>query len=66
MVDIKRLVVFAILMENGEGIIDKSWDYIAEKYELALSVSYPEQLLDPSNRSKLEKRLKTWGTEART
>lgn len=60
MVDVKRLVVFAILMENGEGIVDKSVDYICEKYELALSTPYPEQLLDLGNKRKLERWKRIW------
>lgn len=58
--DIKRLVVFAILMENDEGIVEKSPDYIDEKYQLAMSLSNPEQLLDWNNIEKFKKWLKTW------
>jgi len=60
MVDVKRLVVFAILMETGDGIRYKSVDYVCEKYEAALSEPYPERLLDPNNREKLERWKRTW------
>jgi len=58
--DIKGLVVFAILMESGNGIVDKSPAYIWEKFQLAMISPSPEQLLDQKNRRKLERWLKNW------
>lgn len=59
-VRLKQLVVFAILMENGEGVVDKSPDYIEEKHVVALMTNEPETLLDPSNRAKFERWLERW------
>ena len=61
--DIERLVVFAILMENGRGIVAKSPEYIDEKYELAMRTVHPWRLLDINNQRKLDKWVKTWRRE---
>ena len=58
-----RLVVFAILMENGEGIVAKAPDYIAEKWrsvELCGSVDSLLGLLDQWNHYKYINWLATW------
>ena len=57
---IERLVVFAILMENGPGIKSKSPSYIWEKYQLAMTVPHPEELLDWNNKPKLKEWLEAW------
>jgi len=57
---IKRLVVFAVLMETGEGIVSKSPEYILEKYYSALSVRFPENLLDLQNKTKFERWMDKW------
>ena len=58
---IKRLVVFAILMQHGDGIMSKSPEYIEEKYDTVISVPYPEAALDIFNREKLARWMKEWG-----
>jgi len=61
--DIKKLVVFAILMEGSGGILSKSEDYVQEKFELANSCSEDwqlEQLLDQQNMAKFKKWLSIW------
>jgi len=58
--NIEGLVVFAILMENGDGIVDKSPEYIMEKYQMSLILEDPKKLLDPGNLRKFEAWLKKW------
>ena len=58
--ELRKLVVFAILMENGDGIIDKSPGYIWEKYQLAMGLKNPEQLLDVNNMVKFKDWLRKW------
>ena len=57
---VERLVAFAVLMENGDGIVDKSPEYILEKYHQATRVPDPEQLLDPHNLVKFVKWMNRW------
>ena len=57
---LKRLVIFAILMENDGGILDKSSNYILEKYSSALRVKYPGELLDVSNKNKFYEWCRRW------
>lgn len=59
---VKQLVAFSILMQNGKGILVKSPDYIAEKFELASMASdeYLPQLLDQMNKSLYQRYLKEW------
>lgn len=56
----KRLVVFSILMENGDGIMVKAPRYIEDKYFLVMSMLHPEALLDSSNKRKYAKWLEEW------
>lgn len=60
----KRILAFCILMENGKGIIDKSPDYIMEKFQRYISspsVSNEyEWGLDSNNREKLINYIATW------
>ena len=57
---IRRLVIFAILMENGEGILRKSKSYIDEKYYQAMNVTFPRELLDVGNKRKFDRWVETW------
>ncbi len=60
---IERLVVFAIFMENGQGIVGKAPDYIAEKWQVAnLNVSdeYIIAHLDGLNQIKFRKWQRIW------
>ena len=60
MSEIKGLVAFSILMENGNGILDKAPDYIMEKYKMCMNIPDPFQLLDLTNQSKFNQYMKTW------
>ena len=51
-IELKRAVVFAILMQGGEGLMFKSPKYILEKWEVIKQHDEPEALLDPINRGK--------------
>jgi len=53
-------VVFAILMENGGGILTKDPNYILEKFRSALEHKDPERLLDKKNTVKLNKWIARW------
>lgn len=60
---VEQLVVFAILMENNEGIVGKSPDYILKKFktcELLKHIDWLKQELDPGNQVKLEKWVERW------
>lgn len=57
---LKQLVCFAILMENGGGIRDKSPDYILEKYRRCMNHEAPETMLDMNNQLKLMEYNQTW------
>jgi len=52
--DLLRLVAFLALMQSGEGLIDKSPDYILEKFStVALNRGNPDPAwaLDATNRA---------------
>jgi len=55
---LKQAVVFAILMENNDGIRSKHPNYVLEKLEACEQMDHPECLLDDVNLAKL----KTWKT----
>ena len=58
--ELTRLVIFSILMENGDGIIDKSPEYVLEKFHSAKDVPYPTELLDWSNKRKFKRYCELW------
>lgn len=58
--ELRAAVVFAILMENNNGIVDKSPGYILEKLDSTKSYAEPEALLDNPNLSKFKKWVSTW------
>lgn len=58
--NLKQLIAFAILMENNDGILGKSPDYILEKYEGCQSLAKPEGLLDLQNKAKFQKYMERW------
>ncbi len=58
---LRRLVIFSILMEANEGIVSKSPKYILETFNLVMTVPYPENLLDFSNKAKLDEWLRIRG-----
>ena len=58
--EIEKAVVFAILMENNRGVIDKAPVYMMEKWDAVKLMSEPRRLLDDSNMRKLELWIKKW------
>ncbi len=62
--DVYRGVIFAILMQNGDGIMDKSPGYIDEKLFACEREPQPELLLDEHNRRILENWLSFWRRKA--
>jgi len=58
--ELKRLVIFCILMESGRGILGKSPDYIKEKFDASTLAPHPESLLDGDNMEKLEEYFRRW------
>jgi len=58
--EIRKLVIFAILMENNDGIIGKTPDYVMEKWRSASQMDRPEMMLDSYNLAKLEAWDKKW------
>jgi len=60
--ELKRLVIFCILMESGRGILGKSPAYIKEKFDASTLVPHPESLLDGVNMKKLEEYFRRWQT----
>jgi len=57
---VKRLAIFATLMQGQKGIVTKSPKYICQKFEIIMEVEYPENALDWINRQVYEKWLATW------
>lgn len=61
---LKKLVVFCILMESNEGILGKAPSYIEEKYERYISGFGPRDSwrwgLDQKNLQKFKEYLKRW------
>lgn len=60
--DVYGRAVFAILMQNGIGIKGKAPGYIMEKWEAAMLMRHPENLLDSNNLAIYKDWLKTWDT----
>lgn len=58
--NLKQAVVFAILMENGDGILGKAPSYVWEKLMSAGTMEDPEHLLDFGNTAKLEQWVVRW------
>lgn len=60
---LQQLVAFSILMENGQGIVGKSPDYITEKFDIACICGDNNELrgmLDIINQAKFNAWLGTW------
>ena len=63
---VEQLVVFAIIMENGRGIVGKSPDYIFEKWRFINSTTEEEFLtgkLNMANHAKYKAWKGTWRRE---
>ena len=61
---LEQLVTFAILMESGGGILNKSPDYILEKFEACSqfnSVPFLRTLLDKASQAKFDTWMRKWG-----
>lgn len=63
--ELKKAVVFAILMQTDDGILSKSPEYILEKWKTAHALDDPSQVLDHMNRSLLEKWKTRWPSSER-
>jgi len=57
---VRRLVIFCIIMESNNGIIDKDPKYVYEKYVQAITVPFPENMLDFTNFKKYKEWLEKW------
>jgi len=55
-----QAVVFAILMENDNGILEKAPSYILEKLDSCSCSDEPEALLDCFNMAKFEEWKRRW------
>lgn len=58
--NLHQAVVFAILMENNQGVVAKAPSYVLEKLSSCSTSSSPEALLDENNRAKFEEWKRTW------
>ncbi len=57
---LKQALVFSILMQNGNGILDKAPSYIAEKLEICSMMPDPKSLLDLKNQAIYEVYMGMW------
>jgi len=57
---VKRLAIFCTLMQSKEGILSKSPKYLLTKFEVIMTVPYPENALDWENKRVYERWLETW------
>ena len=60
---LKQAIVFAILMQNNQGILYKAPCYVMEKLESAFNLEKPEVLLDSMNILIFRQYLQKWGIE---
>ena len=58
--NLRQAIVFSILMENGEGILDKAPSYVEEKLKSAEALTNPEVMLDLFNLAKLDEWQEKW------
>ena len=54
MSEIDKALVFALLMGDGRGIVDKSPSYMMECWNKVHEMSHPERLLDPVTLNKFK------------
>ena len=62
-IELKHVIVFLILMQNGKGVISKSPEYIKEKLRAVILSENPETLLDVNNLYKFREYCNKWLTE---
>lgn len=58
---IRQALVFAILMENNDGVIDKAPSYMSEKLGHCGALQKPEVMLDDNNLAKFKEWQERWG-----
>ena len=58
--ELKGLVVFCILMQNGKGIGSKAPSYVLEKFNAVKNNDEPEALLDNNNLAIFNDYIETW------
>ena len=66
--ELKRLVVFSILMQNGQGIKGKAPNYIDWKYSFLMGCEderWMRGILDTVNQAIYDQWVETWLTERR-
>jgi hypothetical protein len=62
-ITLEQIVTFAIITENGEGIMGKAPSYLREKFQYCMQTAEPqylEAILDSSNKAKLEAWRQRW------
>tara|TARA_Y100001951_G_C11127003_1_gene176051 strand:+ start:68 stop:277 length:210 start_codon:yes stop_codon:yes gene_type:complete len=59
--NIPQLVTFAVLMQNGEGILGKAPRYLLEKYDAVQNRNNPSEMLDAQNKDIYDKWMEIWG-----
>jgi len=57
---IRRLAIFAVMMQHEEGLISKAPDYVEEKFHTAMNVAYPENGLDQESSRLYIDYMKKW------
>jgi hypothetical protein len=60
---IKNAIVFAILMQNNNGIIEKSPAYVSEKLRMCERMEDSSGLLDDTNMKIYNQYLGLWGSQ---
>jgi len=58
--ELKRAVVFAILMQGDRGILSKAPIYVLEKWRTVHTLDNPEVLLDKENHALFEEWKRQW------
>jgi len=59
--NLRQALVFAILMENNDGVLGKSPSYMEEKSKAVERLDEPEVLLDDRNKEKFNEWGRRWG-----
>jgi len=60
--EINQAIVFAILMQNGEGIKSKAPEYIKEKLEVCEHDPQPSRMLDAANKQIFDEWVAFWSS----
>lgn len=58
----ENVIAFCILMENDKGILNKSADYVEEKFKalIEMDAPYPKTFLDAPNTLKFDEWFRIW------